>query len=376
MSRSGRLALLPANGVIEGNDAERPRLLTGCSPIEFAEREISAEQTLLGDRFLCRGGGLFIVAPSGHGKSVFAIQSTILWSCGKTAFGIRPAQPLQILVIQAEDDDGDVKEMCASSINGLGLTEGEKELVKKNAHIEFVNDLTSAEFIKALKGFLEQRPVDLVMINPYTAYLGADIKDDAANSRFLRNQLNPLLKACGVGVLIIHHTPKTNRSSTENYAFSDWSYHGAGAAVLTNWARGYIVIDPCKDATGVYRFIAAKRGKRTGWPTTERYFAHSTEPGQLLWLEANRDQIALAKEKSKKDKSDLLTLIPPLDPISQVSLFEKAKQMGIGKHKVRDFVAILIEEEKIFQWKIRRIGVKSGVGYAQRKEPLSENVSD
>lgn len=376
MSRSGRLALLPANGVIEGNDAERPRLLTGCSPIEFAERELSAEQTLLGDRFLCRGGGLFIVAPSGHGKSVLAIQSTILWSCGKTAFGIRPAQPLQILVIQAEDDDGDVKEMCASSINGLGLTEGEKELVKKNAHIEFVNDLTSAGFIEALKGFLEQRPVDLVMINPYTAYLGADIKDDAANSRFLRNQLNPLLKAHGVGVLIIHHTPKTNHNPTENFSISDWSYRGAGAAVLTNWARAYIVIDPCKDALGVYRFIAAKRGKRTGWPTTERYFAHSTEPGQLLWREANRDQIALAKEESKKDESDLLTLIPQMDPISQESLIKKAKQIGIGRDKTIRFTKILLDQGEIHVRKIPRIGVKAGVGYAQREEPLSENVSD
>jgi hypothetical protein len=70
-------------------------------------------------------------------------------------------------------------------------------------------------------------------------------------------------------VVIIHHTPKTNFRDTTEWKPSDWMYSGAGAAVLTNWARAYLVIDPC-ETHGLYKFIAAKRGKRIGWGDRSR----------------------------------------------------------------------------------------------------------
>ena len=371
-NRKHSQAAFSQNGLEE---EEKPRLLTGASPISFAAREISKESTLLGDRFLCRGGGLFIVAPSGHGKSVLTIQCAVLWSCGLPAFGIRPAQPLQCLVVQAEDDEGDVTEMCRSSINGLNLTEEQKKVVGQHAHIEFVNDLTGTRFIKALKGFLEQRSVDLVFINPYTAYLGGDIKDDRENTRFLRNELNPLLTAHKSGAVIIHHTPKTQFNGTDNFTPSDWAYRGAGAAVLTNWARAYIAIDPCKDAHGIYRFIAAKRGKRIGWESPERYFAHSAASGQLLWLPATQEQLALAKKAADVKPDDLLPLITALDPISREAIRQLAKErLRIGKDKADDYLKLLIERGEVHKWSLPREpgGARSGVGFAQRSQPADD----
>jgi hypothetical protein len=48
--------------------------MKGGSVLAFADRPIDHEATLLGDRFLCRGGGMFIVAPSGQGKSTLSVQ--------------------------------------------------------------------------------------------------------------------------------------------------------------------------------------------------------------------------------------------------------------------------------------------------------------
>lgn len=58
--------------------------------------------------WLRKGGGAFIVAPSGVGKSVFTVQAAICWSLGKAAFGVEPVRPLKIAVIQAEDDREEV----------------------------------------------------------------------------------------------------------------------------------------------------------------------------------------------------------------------------------------------------------------------------
>jgi len=84
-----------------------------------------------------------------------------------------------------------------------------------------------------------------------------------------------------IAAVILHHTPKINhRGDTSDWKPSDWQYGGAGAAVLTNWARAVLVIDPT-DVAGIYRFIAAKRTQRLGWKTGDQYFAHSRE-GRLL----------------------------------------------------------------------------------------------
>jgi RecA-family ATPase len=63
------------------------RKLRGRLLADYVGKTINEGDTLLGDRYLCRGGGMFIVAPSGIGKSVFSIQTAIEWSAGRRSFG-------------------------------------------------------------------------------------------------------------------------------------------------------------------------------------------------------------------------------------------------------------------------------------------------
>src|SRR5258708_3363855 len=115
-----------------GNGAKvTERQLVGRSFLQYAKMEIPPEETLLGNRWLCRGGGALIVAPSGQGKSVLTAQASILWACNKPPFGIKPSRPLRSLILQAEDDDGDMQEM-GEIINHLGLTDSEIRMVDTN----------------------------------------------------------------------------------------------------------------------------------------------------------------------------------------------------------------------------------------------------
>jgi len=354
-----------------------PRKLQGQSLFKYSQRKINHKNTLLGNRYLCRGGGLFVVAPSGHGKSVLTAQAAIELSCGLPTFGIsNPNGPLKSLIIQAEDDEDDITEM-SQIIDHLELTKAQQRMVDENTHAEFVNDLTGIDFLNACAGFLDQYQADLLWINPYTAYMGSDIKDDGANTSFLRNGLNPILTSHKCGSVIIHHTPKTNLRDTSDWKPSDWMYSGAGAAVLTNWARAYLVVDPC-ETHGLYKFIAAKRGRRIGWgdrfPVFETGWRHSNEEDKLLWVPVDQADFAAASKSSPKSPDDLLKVVPVIDPILQEELFHitgmKDGPCHMGQKRVRDYLKILENDKKIFIHPIPRADVdgkkvKSGVGYAQ-----------
>src|ERR1700720_1374013 len=93
------------------NGDKPPRFKAGHPLAWYANQAIDETQTLLGNRYLCRSGGMFVVAPSGMGKSTLSLQMAILWCCGLIAFGIKPKKALRLLIVQSEDDEGDCTEM-------------------------------------------------------------------------------------------------------------------------------------------------------------------------------------------------------------------------------------------------------------------------
>lgn len=274
----------------------------------FARQQIDKKNTLLDLRYLCRGNGMLVIAPSGLGKSTLSIQIAILWSCGRPAFGITTQQPMNILVVQAEDDQGDCTEM-ARMINHLGLKPDELKLVEANTELIRCNDLTGTDFIKALKAKLKEaseagRPIDLIIINPYSTYLGDDVLSADKNFQFLNKLLNPVLTDFSAGIVIIHHTPKTNYTDFNKLNPWDWQYSGAGSAALTNWARAIMVIVPQEHDTKVFMFVAAKRGKRLElWEDSIiRYFKHA-DPGEpMQWLDVTDEEKNTATDAKNKRK--------------------------------------------------------------------------
>src|SRR5580704_8891210 len=142
----------PVPGV---NGNKPPRFKAGHSLAWYANQAIDPTQTLLGNRYLCRTGGMFIVAPSGMGKSTLSLQMAVLWCCGLVAFGIKPNAKLRILIVQSEDDQGDCTEM-AKVMNHLKLSDEQKVLVGDNTELIRCNDLVSHTFIEALKARLQE----------------------------------------------------------------------------------------------------------------------------------------------------------------------------------------------------------------------------
>jgi RecA-family ATPase len=141
--------------------------------IQFGDSQPDPTKTLLGNRFLCIEGGMLFVGPSGIGKTSASIQQDLLWSTGQPAFGIAPSGPLQILAIQAEDDDGDLSEIVSGVKAGLRFTPEQYEQSRENCLYVAEKGHTGLEFLeKIVRPLLKKYRPDLLRINPLHAYLG------------------------------------------------------------------------------------------------------------------------------------------------------------------------------------------------------------
>jgi RecA-family ATPase len=232
--------------------------------LNFKETEDPTQ--LLGKRWICRGGSALWVGSSGLGKSVLCMQAAITWAIAESFFGINPhGNGLKSLIIQAENDEGDVAESIQGVFKAMNLTEKQKALVMANVTI--VRDCTSTgeKFVDRVRRLVEKHKPDLVWIDPLLAFIGGDLSSQETASAFLRNMLNPLSLSAGFAWMLIHHTPKPVREGN-GYQGADKAYSGFGSSELTNWARSVLTLAPCgDDADGkrIYRLEVTKRGKRS-----------------------------------------------------------------------------------------------------------------
>jgi len=264
-------------------------------------KEIEDPTQLLGKRWICRGGSALWVGSSGLGKSVLCMQAAITWAIAESFFGINPhGNGLKSLIIQAENDEGDVAESIQGVFKAMNLTEKQKALVMANVTI--VRDCTSTgeKFVDRVRRLVEKHKPDLVWIDPLLAFIGGDLSSQETASAFLRNMLNPLSLSAGFAWMLIHHTPKPVREGN-GYQGADKAYSGFGSSELTNWARSVLTLAPCgDDADGkrIYRLEVTKRGKRSNLNSKGIIAQNSVQPHVnlrhsdvgLAWIEADEPE--------------------------------------------------------------------------------------
>ena len=274
----------------------------GPSRFDFAEllsfdRE-SDPTTVLGNRWLCRGGSCLLVAQTGAGKSALTTQAAMTWAIGRDFFGIRPKRgALRSLVIQSENDLGDVAESVQGTLAGMGIGASTQLASEIGQRVAFYREAvrTGEDFGKLLRELVIAHQADLVFIDPLLGFAGIDIADQEAASHFLRHILQPVLTETGVVLFSIHHTtkPKPKAEQAGNTA-NDLSYLGAGSAELANWHRAVMVLQRDQTAEGQpdqphFTLRLAKRGGRAGLKdgngdfTTTIPLRHAREPGVIRW---------------------------------------------------------------------------------------------
>jgi RecA-family ATPase len=314
---------------------------------DLAEFKATADPAcLLSDRFLCKGGTCFIVGQSGLGKSSFCMQAAITWARGLPLLGVEgfltPKRRLKSLIIQSENDLGDLAEAYQGVVRGQGLNIFD-EAVQKDMEemVVFRRDTihTGEEFARVAAYAIEEDKPDLVWVDPTLAFFGDDMKDQKAVSRFFRQLLTPIAESTGVVWMMLHHTGKPSRNPKEAWSEDDFAYLGTGSSEQTNWARATMAILGEKDAPGIYKLLLGKRWKRAGLkgddalPSRVLYMKHG-DTG-ICWQRADyKPPIAKGKQKAAQKHADRLydefvSLGKPMTPAEFRKHCEKA--LGIPK---------------------------------------------
>lgn len=322
--------------------------------------------TLLGKRYLCQGGSLTLIGPSGVGKSSLAMQFAVAWAVGMPAFGIAPARPLKVLMVQAENDEGDMAEQLEGVRAGLGLDLlGPAEtvaLLKRN--LRFVEDTTHSgeSFANALRVWVEKYKPDLVVFDPLLSFVGGDLSKQDVASQFLRGWLNPIAKSTGVAFFVVHHTgkPPSDKDARKNWQSSDWSYSGIGSSELTNWTRGAMVLRQV--GPGQFQLMLAKRGKRAGAthpdgePTTTVWLRHALEGIHWEWVQPPEapEEPQDAEDSPRKSNRALAKI---KDPTPREKLIAHGGLLG-----VLDGIPADGESSNSLGQRIRSFAASSGLG--------------
>lgn len=218
------------------------------------------------------------------------MQCLACWANGISAFDIIPTKPLTSILIQAENDDGDIAEMRDGICRGLNLSVSQRANFFSDVRVFTSNGLTGARFCdEVVRSLLNSYHPSIVAIDPALAFLGGDVKEQRDVSDFLRSRLNPLLLEFKCACLIVHHTnkPPSGKEKGE-WRNGDMAYLGSGSAEWANWSRASLGLQS-QGVPGVYKLIASKRGSRLGWKdeneekTYQRLIVHSKEKGVICW---------------------------------------------------------------------------------------------
>jgi hypothetical protein len=340
--------------------------------------------TLLGNRFLCRGGGLLFVGSSGIGKSTAVVQMGICWAVGRECFGIQPPQPLKILYVQAENDEGDLCEMRDGVINGLKLTKKEPELLEDNFICVFESSRAGEELVReTLEPLLKKYSPDLLILDPALSYIGGSANEQETVGGFLRNELSPLLQKQDCGALIVHHTNKPNaeRDSRTKLA-SDFAYAGTGSAEWANWARAVLVLS-AKNDDGVRTLQIGKRFRldwldAEGKPTSKKHLKQSAPGEGLFYSELTTEESLLLSSKISplvKVLHALGVLPEPGGEVSKETLVARiTDETKIGgkicgrDRATKEVIPCLVDQGYLKRKEVRRRGARAEIHFIRTEQ--------
>ena len=248
--------------------------------------------TVLGNRWLCKGGSALIVSQAGVGKSSLMMQAAVHWAVGgrKDFFGIKAKHPLRVVIVQAENDFGDVAEAYQDVVAGAQLWPDEKNKLEENLAIfRDINSVGDA-FPGMLRQLIVQHRADLIFVDPLLSFAGIDIADQQQASQFLRHDLNKVLVETQAVLIAMHHTTKPRAAKDkEGQTVADLAYSGAGSSEFVNYFREVAVLVRQQGDEPIFKFGLTKRRGRAGLKDSAGDFAgeisirHARAKGEIRW---------------------------------------------------------------------------------------------
>jgi len=171
--------------------------------------------------FLPAGETCILAAPGGCGKTYLSLQAAISAACGGTWLHARALKPIGVLYLAAEENDDELARRFQSIIRSMDLGDKPERmaLINKNLRLHsrlgkherlITDDGKPAELFNQLEFFLSKhQEIKLVILDPASKYMGADVETDNAKAQDWVNLLSRLTLGPGrPSILVVHHIRK------------------------------------------------------------------------------------------------------------------------------------------------------------------------
>lgn len=264
------------------------------------------ESSLIGKRWLCKGKMAVLQGPTGVGKSSLIMQWAIRLILALGFFGIRPARAMKVLIIQAENDLGDMAEALQDMLDAMKLGLADVDKLRSGLVIINEDSKTSVAFTKFLEDKINEHRPDIVFVDPLLAYIGGDILKQEVASKFLRNDINPILRRTNALLIWVHHTSKPGGNANGKEPSAEQNkYSGLGSSELQNTCREVMNLSDLGD--GLFELSFMKRGGRLGLKGEDgkpiRKFNIEHGKDGIVWTLAAGDKANANKAKAKNIKA-------------------------------------------------------------------------
>ncbi len=377
MIRTGQNMARAAHGMIEGDDVEElvgkfgsqiERIKHHASGPNGSERfdfsDLMAFDSthdpncLVGNRYIVRGGSSLWAGGSGYGKSSLLMQLAIYWACGRSWCNLRPVRPLKSLIIQAENDRGDMSEQLQGVINGVNAigdidVQGSRDLIEKNIGIHRVIAKTGHAFLDLLDSLCQVDRPDIAWIDPLFAFAGCDLMNAKETGRFLREGLFAIADKRKVALNVIHHAGKPSRENgSEPTSEIDFQYLGFGTSEIQNAFRAVNVLVPV--SAGIFRLILSKRGDRArakdvegNW--TRQLFLQQGKEG-ITWTQCEAPEPDSKPGTQKFSTKDVLSELSVVHPVTTKIIQQRLYQeKNMSRATFYRLLGELQKDEKVIQ---------------------------
>jgi hypothetical protein len=305
---------------------------------------------VIGNRWICRGDSFILQGYTGIGKSSFLLQMGIYLALGRPIFGcIIVDRPLKILIIQAENNAGDMAEPLQDICEYLKLSDEEKQKLKKNLIMgRQATKSGAAKFSSYVRSLICKHKPDMCLFDPLLSYFGKDIYSQEDASEFFRIHLQPIQNETGVIMGFVHHLGKPPKSGDQRQG--PILYAGLGSSDIFNWAREVMTLMPDEDC---HKLDLGKRGFRAGivddkgQPVTEIRVQRASDR-RCYWSVADSQPKAGDRNKKGVDMGKALEQVPLVEPELKTTVITKIHlACKVGVNPARDALAELIMSGKV-----------------------------
>ena len=271
---------------------------------------------------------------------------------GETTFdveGMAPREQLRVLIIQAENDEGDLAEPFQDIIKASEMTGDDIQRIRERLTIIENDTDCGNDFCKLLTEGCETYKPDVVWIDPLMAYAGGDVLSQANMTKFLRNIVQPIVTKNQILLGWVHHVGKPSGDANGHEKSDEQKkYSGLGTSDMQNVWRE--VINMSDQGDGLYELKFSKRGNRLGLKDEEGRITKTLNiehsDNAIIWRQAQGDRVHVKSKtgaKAVRAKEATKMYIKSKSIVTQFELEQWAAMHDISQRSAVVAANILVE---------------------------------